>query len=79
MDEEVDTARVDGMGVDKKTAVAIAGAVVVAGFADSGVEADSVANRSVVGVDPDVPRLQARSVSKSPIKIESRLFILFLN
>jgi hypothetical protein len=67
------------MGVDKKTDVASKGVMVVAGFAASGVDADSVANRFVVGVGADVPKVQARSASKSPIKTKSRLSILFFN
>jgi hypothetical protein len=70
---------VDEMGVAKKTDVGIAGSVVAAGFAGSGVDADSVANRFEVGVGADVPTLQARSASKNPIQIKNRLFILFLN
>ena len=53
--------------------------MVAAGFTDSGVDADSVANRFKAGVGADVPKLQARSASKSPIQIKNRLFILFLN
>jgi hypothetical protein len=66
---------VDGIGVDKKTDVAIAGAVTVAGFADSGVDADSVANRFVVGVGAKDPRLQAMSRRSSPLNGYIRLFI----
>jgi hypothetical protein len=73
VEEEVGTIMVDGTGVDKITGV------VIAGFADSGVDADSVANKSAVGVGADVPKLQAGSASKSPIQIKSRLSILFLN
>ena len=70
----------EGMGVDKKTDVAAClGFGVAAGFPASGVDADSVASRFVVGVGAKVPRLQARSVSKSPIQIKSRLAILLLN
>ena len=59
-----------GIGVDKmKANVPIdAGVLVAAGFADSGVDADSVANRSEVGVGADVPRLQARSSNKIPLQ-----------
>jgi hypothetical protein len=71
---------VDGMGVDKKTDVAdCAGSVVAAGFTESGVDAESVASRFELGVRVDAPRSQARSASKSPIQINSRLAILFLN
>ena len=68
------------MGVDKKTDVAACiGFLVAAGFPASGVDADKVASRLVVGVGADVPRLQARSVSRSPIQTKSRLAILLLN
>ena len=79
MEEEVGTIMVDGTGVDKITGVAIAGSVVAAGFPDSGVDADNVANKSAVGVGAGVPKLQAESASKSPIQIKSRLSILLLN
>lgn len=77
MAEEVGTVMVDGMGVDKKTDVALcSGSAVVAAFADSGVEADSVANRSAVGVGADVPRVQARSRRRtSPLQKTICFFI----
>ena len=53
--------------------------MVAAGFTDSGVDADSVANRFEVGVGADVPKVQARSMSKSPIQKTNRLSILFLD
>ena len=81
MDEVVGTDIVGGIGVDKIKAKVLvdAGVIVATEFTDSGVDADSVANRFKAGVGADVPRLQARSASKSPIQIKSCLFILFLN
>ena len=89
MDEEEGTDTVDagdagdaaGRGVDKlKAEVGVcAGSMVAAGFPESGVDAASVASRFEVGVDADVPRLQARIDNRSPIQIKSRLFIFFLN
>jgi len=81
VDEEVGTDIVGGIGVDKIKANVLvdAGVIVAPEFTESGVDADSVANRFKAGVGADVPRLQARSASKSPIQIKSRLFILFLN
>jgi hypothetical protein len=72
---------VGGTGVDKmeENVGVDTGVVPSDGFADSGVDADSVANRSVVGVDADEPKLQARSASKIPLQKKSRLFILLLN
>ena len=70
----------EGMGVDKKTDVAAClGFLVAAGYSASGVDADNVANKLVVGVGADVPILHARSVSRNPAQIKSRLSILFLN
>jgi hypothetical protein len=80
VDEEVGVVIVDGMGVNKKVDVAICtGFLVTAGLTDSGVDADSVANRSVVGVGADVPRLQASRAIKNPTHRKNRLLILFLN
>ena len=46
------------------------------GFADSGVDADSVANKSEAGVGADVPTLQARSVRRrNPLQRYIFLFI----
>ncbi len=74
--EEVGTVIVDGIGVDKNTEVApVAGSAVEAGFTDSGVDADNVANRSVVWVGADVPRLQATRIRRGPLQIINRLFI----
>jgi len=77
VDEAVGTDMVGGMGVSKIEANVLvdAGVVPAAGFADSGVDADSVANRFEVGVGADVHRLQARSRRRSPLNGYIRLFI----
>ena len=67
MDEEVGTPVIAGAGVARKIEVEICAGAVTAGFPPSGVEAESVANRSVVGFGVDIPTLQARRESKSPI------------
>ena len=67
--DTVDTAEAAGRGEDKlKPAVGGNAGFVAPGFPVSGVDAARVANRSGTGVDPDVPALQARMVSKSPIQ-----------
>jgi hypothetical protein len=84
VEDDVDTDAVDGnevggTGVVKLNVRVCPGIAVAAGFPDNGVDAASVASRFEVGVGADVPRLQARIVSKSPIQIKSFLFIFFLD
>jgi hypothetical protein len=78
VDEKPDPADVGGAGVAREMEVAIEAGTVAAGFPGIGVEAESVANRSVVGVGAEVPRLHARSMSKTPIQKKICFFILFL-
>ena len=68
MDERADPAAVDGIGVARKMAVAIWAGWVTEGFTDCGVDAESVANRSVVGAGVAIPMLQADNASRIPIQ-----------
>ena len=77
VEDEVGTVKVDEMGVNKlKGDVGVrAGFTVAAASPESGVDADSVANRFEVWVGETAGALHARMNARATIKISPRLFI----